>query len=155
MLVLHVDARSGWYKGPMQSACLLVWLTGLYPLWRAWQANRQTSLLQAVSWAIASWASWGAALASAAHWPSLAATASCYFALSLTGCAAVAVLGARRPGVSAWNFVVAALLAVELFALAESTLTAGTLQLNFFRLACLAGPLAVGILNYLPTQLAP
>ena len=80
----------------MQSACLLVWLTDVYPLWRAWQANRQTSLRQAVSWAIASWAGWGLALAGAARWPALMATASCYFALSLTGCAAVAVLGARR-----------------------------------------------------------
>src|SRR5207237_694189 len=85
----------------------------------------------------------------------LAATASCYSALSLTGCAAVAVLGARRPGVSAWNFVVVALLAVDLLALAECLLTAGTLQLNVFRLACLAGPLVVGVLNYLPTRLAP
>ncbi len=139
----------------MQNACLLVWLTGVYPLWRAWQANRETSLLHAVCWAIASWAAWGAALASAARWPSLAATVSCYSALSLTGCAAVAVLGARRPGVRTWNFVVVALLAVELLALAESLLTAGTLRLNVFQLTCLAGPLAVGVLNYLPTQLAP
>jgi len=81
--------------------------------------------------------------------------ASHYSALSLTGCAAVAVLGARRPGVTAWNFVVVALLAVDLLALAESLLTAGTLQLNVFQLTCLAGPLVVGVLNYLPTQLAP
>lgn len=133
----------------------MVWLTALYPLWLAWQANRQTSLHHAISWVIASWAGWGAALASAASWPSLPATASCYVALSLTGCAAVAVLGARRPGVHAWNFVVVALLAVDLLALAESLLTARALQLNVYRLACVAGPLAVGVLNYLPTQLAP
>lgn len=139
----------------MQSVCLLVWLTGIYPLWRARQAKRQTSLVQAVSWAIASWAGWGAALASAARWPSLTAMATCYSALCLTGCAAVAVLGARRPGVSAWNFVLVALLAVDLLALAESWVTARTLQLNVYRLVCLVGPLAVGILNYLPTQLAP
>jgi hypothetical protein len=95
------------------------------------------------------------ALASAALWPSLTAVVSCFFALSLTGCAAVAVLGARRPGVRAWNFVVGGLLAVDSLAGAESLLTAGTLQLNIFQLACLAGPLAVGVLNYLPTQLAP
>src|SRR5215472_3712313 len=98
----------------MQSACLLVWLTGIYPLWRAWQANRKTSLLQAVNWAIASWAAWGMALACAASWPSLASTASSFLALSFTGCPAVAVLGARRPGASAWNFVIVALLAVDL-----------------------------------------
>jgi len=143
------------YKGSMQSACLLVWLSGVYPLWRALQANRQTSLLQAVYWAVASWAAWGLALANAASWPALAATASGLLALSLTGCAAVAVLGARRPGASAWNGVVGALLAINLLPLAESLLTAGILQLNVFRLTCLAGTLAVGVLNYLPTRFAP
>jgi hypothetical protein len=139
----------------MQYACLLVWLTGIYPLGRAWQANRQTSLLQAVYWAIAAWAAWGFAIASTVNWPLLSATASCHVALSLTGCAVVAVLGARRPGASAWNFVVAALFAVDLLALAESQLTAGILQLNSYRLICLAAPLGVGVLNYLPTGLAP
>jgi hypothetical protein len=139
----------------MQTACLLVWLTGLFPLWRAWQANRHTSLVQAVCWAIASWAAWGLAIAKAASGPSLATTASCYLALSLTGCAAIAVLGARRPGAQAWNFVVVALLAVDLLPLAETMVTGGVLQLNVFRLTCLAGTLAVGAFNYLPTRLAP
>jgi len=146
---------SGCYKGCMQSACLVVWLTGVYPLWRAWQANRQTSLLHADYWTIASWAAWGMALATATSWPTPVATASCYAALSLTGCATVAVLGARRPGVGAWNFVVAALLGVDLLGWAESLWTAGTLQLDVFRLSCLVGPVAMGVLNYLPTRLAP
>ena len=139
----------------MQTACLLVWLSASYPLWCAWQSNRPTSLSHAVCWAIASWAGWGLALATAASWPSLTATASSYLALALTGCAAVAVLGARRPGVKAWNLVVVALLAVDLLPLAESFLTGGVLQLNVFRLICLAGTLAVGVCNYLPTRLAP
>jgi hypothetical protein len=139
----------------MRTACLLVWLTAMYPLGRAWQANRQTSLLYTTYWAISAWAAWGLAIASAIDWPSLSATASCHLALSLTGCAAVAVLGARRPGAAPWNFVVAALLAVDLLPLAESQLTAGILQLNSYRLICLAAPLAVGVLNYLPTSLAP
>jgi hypothetical protein len=139
----------------MQSACLLVWLTGIYPLGRAWQANRQTSLLQTVYWAIAAWAAWGLAIASAANWPLPSAAASYHLALSLTGCAALAVLGARRPGATAWNFVIAALLAVNLLSLAESQLTAGILQLNSYRFTCLGAPLAVGVLNYLPTGLAP
>src|SRR5207302_3556673 len=138
----------------MQTACLVVWLSGLFPLWRAWQANRHTGLVQAVCWAIASWAGWGLAIAKAASGPSLATTASCYLALSLTGCAAIAVLGARRPGAQAWNFVVVALLAVDLLPLAETMLTGGVLQLNVFRLTCLAGTLAVGAFNYLPTRLA-
>jgi hypothetical protein len=143
------------YKGKMQSACLLVWFSGVYPLWRALQANRQTSLFQAICWGVASWAAWGLALVYGASWPSLAATASYLTALSVTGCSAIAVLGARRPGVSAWNGVVAALLAVNLLPLAESLLGLGILQLNIFRLTCLAGTLAVGVLNYLPTHFAP
>lgn len=139
----------------MQNACVLIWLTGIYPLWHALQANRQTSLLQAAYWAIAAWAAWGLAFANAASWPSLAATTSSLLALSLTGCAAVAVLGARRPGASAWNGVVAALLAINLLPFAESVVTGGTLQLNVFRLTCLAGTLAIGVLNYLPTHFAP
>jgi hypothetical protein len=138
----------------MQPACFLVWLTAAVPLWRAWQANQHTSLLQAVHWAILSWASWGVAVASVALWPAFVAQASGYVALSLTGCAAVAVLGARRPGVRAWNFVVVALLAVDLLPLAESMLT-GSLPLNGLRLTCLAGTLAVGVCNYLPTRFAP
>jgi hypothetical protein len=139
----------------MQSTCLLVWLTGLFPLWRAVQANRQTTLLQAVWWAVIAWAAWGMALANAPSWPLQAATASCYLALSLTGCAAIAVLGARRPGVNAWNFVVVALLAVDLLPVAESVLTGGVLQFPLFRLLCLAGTLTVGVCNYLPTRFAP
>jgi hypothetical protein len=139
----------------MQSVCLLIWLTSVFPLWIAVQANRQTSLFQAVWWAVAGWAGWGLALANAASWPAHAATASCYLALSLTGCAAIAVLGARRPGVNAWNFVVVALLAVNLLPVAESFLTGGALRLPLLRLVCLAGTLAIGVLNYLPTRFAP
>jgi hypothetical protein len=51
--------------------------------------------------------------------------------------------------------VVAALLAINLLPLAESLLAAGILQLNVFRVTCLAGTLAVGVLNYLPTHFAP
>ena len=119
------------------------------------QANRPTSVFQAVWWTVAAWAGWGLALAEAASWPAHAATVSCYLALSLTGCAAIAVLGARRPGVHAWNFVVVALLAVNLLPVAESFLTAGALQLPILRLVCLVGTLAVGVLNYLPTRFAP
>lgn len=139
----------------MQSASLVIWLTGICPLWRALRANRQTSLLHAVYWAIASWAAWGLALATAGRWPAPTATASCFIALSLTGCSGVAVLGARRPGVKAWNAVVLALLAVDLLPLAESLLTSGVVQIDLVRLTCLAGTLAVGVLNYLPTRFAP
>ena len=74
-----------------------------------------------------------------------------YLALCLTSCAAVAVLGARRPGVTAWNFVVLSQLAILLVPIAEGL---GEVRLDPLRLAFLAATLAVGALNYLPTHLA-
>lgn len=76
-----------------------------------------------------------------------------YLALCLTGCAGVAVLGARRPGVDAWNFVLLGLLAVMLLPLAENLL-APAASLDGLRVLFLAATLAVGVLNYLPTRMA-
>ncbi len=140
----------GWPAG----LCPAVLLTGGYVLGRARAANRETSLFQAVHWAIAAWAAWVAALVVALGWgpdPFLAR----YFALCLTGCAAVAVLGARRPGVGAWNFVVLGLLAVELLPVAERALTGGEFRLAWFRTLLIGGVIGVGVLNYLPTRLGP
>src|SRR5207249_5282 len=75
-------------------------------------------------------------------------------ALSLTGCAAVAVLGARRPGVVAWNLVVAALLAVMLLPVAASVVTGREMQPGH-RMLLLACAVGAGVLNYLPTRLGP
>jgi hypothetical protein len=75
-------------------------------------------------------------------------------ALALTAGAAVAVFGARRPGVAAWNFVVLGLLAVMLLPLAEHLLAGGP-SLDPVRSVFLGGTLALGLLNYLPTRLAP
>jgi hypothetical protein len=133
----------------------LVCLTAAFPLWRAWRANRRTSLLQALNWAIGSWAAWVIALGISAREQPATGAAARYIALSLTGCAGVAVLGARRPGVGAWNFVVVGLLAVLLLPLAESLFARGELQVGGFRAVFLGATLAVGVLNYLPTRLAP
>ncbi len=139
----------------MQAVCGVVLVLGAYPLWRAWRGSRRTSLAHAVAWAVAAWAAWGGrtAAALAAGRAGDSPTAG-YLALCLTGCAGVAVLGARRPGVGAWNFVVAGLLAVMLLPLAES-LRAPDPALEPLRILFLAATVAVGILNYLPTRLAP
>jgi hypothetical protein len=139
----------------MQGGIVLVYLTGVYPVWLAWQANRRTSLSHAVSWLAAAWVACGVLLV----YRGLGAIAPGfnlpgYLALCLTGCAGVAVLGARRPGVAAWDFVVLALLGVMLLPVAESLVTTGE-PLGIFRGLFLAATLAVGILNYLPTGLAP
>jgi hypothetical protein len=130
---------------------LLLFLTGAFPLWYAWQANRRTSLLQAVNWAVTAWTIWGLRLIAEESSQVLMLR---YLALCLTGCAGIAVLGARRPGVHAWNFVVLGLLAVHLLPVAEGFLTGTGLQLDGFRVFFLAITLAVGALNYLPTRLA-
>jgi hypothetical protein len=72
--------------------------------------------------------------------------------LCLTGCAGVAVLGARRPGVTAWNFVVVGLLAVLLLPILNGL---GELRLESAQELFLGVTLLVPLLNYLPTRLGP
>src|SRR5438132_11813500 len=82
------------------------------PLLRAGWANRGTTLTYTLLWAALAWVAW--------LWTAAAGTMiSRYVALGLTGCAAVAVLGARRPGAAAWNAVVAGLFVVQLIPLAQ------------------------------------
>jgi hypothetical protein len=135
----------------MEPLLLLLSASAAYPLLRAWQGSRHTSLRHAVAWAALAWAGWLilAALAMCAA----DASAARYTALCLTGCAAVAVLGARRPGVGAWNFVLLGLLTVMLLPLAE-LLVVGAKSLDPIRVVFLCATLAVGVLNYLPTRLA-
>lgn len=132
----------------MWPALGLVYLAGFYPLALAWRANRQTTLFQATHWALAAWACWGWAL-----WADMTGATARYLALCLTGCAGVAVLGARRPGVGAWNFVLVGLLAVMLLPLAEARFTGGGLHLQGPRALFLVGTLGTVVLNYLPTRL--
>ena len=127
----------------------LGFLLGTYPLYRAWQANRSTSLVHAIRWAVAAWLFWGLAGWTEGHVPETR-----YAALCVTGCAAVAVLGARRPGAGPWNFVVAGLLAVLLLPFAESWVTGKPFVLDTARGLFLGATLAVGIVNYLPTRFA-
>src|SRR5205085_1522448 len=129
----------------------LILLTAAYPLARAWLRHRRTSLAHALAWAAFAWLAWLGVLSAVAFGGGEAVTGR-YLALCLTGCAGVAVLGARRPGVAAWNFVVLGLLVVLLLPLAEGF---GRLHLSWPRLLFLAGTLAVGFLNYLPTRLGP
>src|SRR5262249_14364415 len=119
-------------------------LTGFYPLARALAANRSTTLRPTLAWAAAT----QAALAAAALDP--ASRTLSYLALCLGGCAGVAVLGARRPGVGAWNFVLGGLLAVLLLPVATGL---GTPRLEPAHLIFLGATLTVGLLNYLPTRI--
>jgi len=131
--------------------CGLILASGAYPLAIAWRANRATTLHYVLVWACGAWVTWVLAFFLADYYSDNAARLARYVALCLTSCTAVAVLGARKPGVSAWNFVVLAQLAVLLLPLAEGL---GDVRLDPLRQIFLSGTLMVGFLNYLPTRLA-
>jgi hypothetical protein len=132
----------------------ILFLAGAYPLLRAWKASRHSSLIQAVHWAITAWLGWLATLLLADEAAGqVVLDPARYLALCLTGCSGVAVLGARRPHVGAWNFVILGLLAVMVLPLAEGLLALAD-PLGPVRTVFLGATLAVGILNYLPTCMA-
>ena len=124
--------------------------TAAWPLGRAVWANRQTTLFQSLLWAAGAWAVWVLVFVGLALDYDADAALGRHLALALTGCAGVAVLGARRPGVGPWNFVVCGLLAVLLLPVAEGL---GRPRLDLPPLLFLGATLTVGILNYLPTRL--
>ncbi len=120
----------------------ILFLTGIYPLGLAWRANRLTTLGHPLMWASLAWAAW-----TEAAWLEFSqAGLITYVAVCLTGCSGVAVLGARRPGVGAWNFVVAGLLVVLLQPRANPRMEAA-------HWLFLTATLALPLLNYLPTRL--
>ena len=59
------------------------------------------ALVLAAGWAVVAWAAWTGTMLLAAIRPETDPLVARYLALCLTGCAALAVLGARRPGVAA------------------------------------------------------
>src|SRR6516165_3721446 len=117
----------------MQVLGLVILLTSAFPIWQAWRANRARTLLHAIYWAILAWMAWCVCLAWSTQDPDGGAERSAYLALCLTGCAGMAVLGARRPGAGAWNFVVVGLLAVNVLPLIEGLTRGGDLNLDAFR----------------------
>jgi hypothetical protein len=123
----------------------LLLLGGFYPIYRAWRGSTGTTLRHAVVWSAMAWGSWCAAVL-------LGGTSLHYLALCLTACTGVAVLGARRPGVAAWNFVVIGLLAALCRPFLEGL---GEPRLERGHLIFLGVVLAAGLLNYLPTRQAP
>jgi hypothetical protein len=136
----------------MKIAISLLLLAGLYPWWRARNANWATSLAHAIHWGIAAWLAWLATAFVSLMASSETERTLAYLALCLTGCAGVAVLGARRPGVGAWSFVVVGLLAIQTLPLFEGL---DRLRNSPLRAVFLCATVAVLLLNYLPTRLAP
>jgi len=137
----------------------IVFLLAGLPLYRVWLANRTTSLSHAVLWASAAWMAWLGLMSETMYSRTgYAAPITTYLALCLTGCTGVAVLGARRPGVGAWNFVLLGLLAVMLLPVAQHAFLGGpttpALELEPVWFFFLAATITVGALNYLPTIFA-
>jgi hypothetical protein len=128
----------------------LVTTFGFVPLVQALRANRRTTLRQPLGWAFAAWLAW-----TGVAWERVLRSAgesslTTYVALCLTGCAGIAVLGARRPGAAAWNFVVVALLAVLLLPILMGL---GAPKLEPAQQLFLGATLMLSLLNYLPTLL--
>jgi hypothetical protein len=128
---------------------LLSWvvlISAAGPLYVALRSNRTTTLFHAVLWAVAAWLGWILAAASQTEFAD-------HFALALTSCAGVAVFGARRPGLAAWNFVVLGLLVVLLLPLGEAAALGTPLRVGTIRTVFLASLIGTTVINYLPTRL--
>src|SRR5689334_4286773 len=89
-------------------------LSAAYPLGVAWLKNRRSPLRHPLLWAWLAWLVWLVVVGGGALQPVFDGPLGRYLALCLTGCAGVAVLGARKPIAAAWHFVVVGLLAVLL-----------------------------------------
>jgi hypothetical protein len=127
---------------------------GIFPFLLVLRSNRATSLRYATDWAAAAWLTWGYALLASDPAPMVPEAVIRYLALCMTAAAGVAVLGARRPQLFAWNFVVLGLLVVMVLPLVVS-LVLGIDRVDSVWVFFLSATLSVGLLNYLPTRSAP
>ncbi|MGF1579864.1 MAG: hypothetical protein ACFCD0_10915 [Gemmataceae bacterium] len=140
----------------MTFAIGLFYLTSGVPIWFALRANRDRPLLIAVVWGILAWICWGIVIVLAALFSiGVELYAPRQVALAMTGCVGVAVLGARRPGVGAWNFVVVSLFFVLMLPMLQSWLLSPESELSdkMWDVFVIA-PWALLVLDYLPTNLA-
>ncbi len=104
-------------------------------------------------WAVAGaeWYVWSNATeVGEGHW----ATSLRFFVATLTFCPAMAVLGAKRPQDWAWQFIVFSLWLVLILPAGEALLLrrSGLIEIHDARAVFLAGLIALGTLNYLPTR---
>jgi len=135
---------------PASWGLLVAYCSSLPIFFRFWADNRRTSLMHAVVWAVLAWVAW--ILTLPLEPPGSKIGPWVYLALALTGCASIAVLGARRPGMTMWNAVVVAFLAVELLPWGEAAVRHDEIHLDGLRMATLVGAVAIGVMNYLPTR---
>lgn len=131
------------------STLLLIWGFPLVKIAKAW---RGTSLGPTLLWIQFSWFYWLCLPALLILYPKLLLPFA-YLGLILPTCAFVSVLGARYPGLYAWNvLVVCGLAAVLLLPIAEQDLNSPDWRLDELRSLFVGLILLVGLLNYLPTR---
>lgn len=125
----------------------------LWPLIRFVMAERSTALLPTALWLLAAWTAGLAAVAALLF--GFSSPPLLHLTFALIACAFVSVLGARRPGLGAWNFVTGGLLAVLLLPCLEQPMSAPQWMLDTPWALLMGAILAVGIVNYLPTRWGP
>ena len=120
--------------------------------WAVWR-NARTSLLHAACWALSAAVAW-----CLLGLPRLQVASSSnpwfWIVFGATAAPIIALLGARRPTVLAWNFVVIGFLATLLFPVLSNQMIGSDLAtpFQFFFLGIM---LLVSVVNYLPTRLMP
>jgi hypothetical protein len=127
----------------MDQLCGWLLVTGWYPLYRAWRGTQGTTLRHAIVWTSLTWGVF------CVSWLTGGGRELRYLALCLAGVAGIAVLGARRPGVAAWNVVLVGLLLALIRPYWQGL---GEMRLELAHLAFLATVLLVGAGNFLPTR---
>lgn len=126
---------------------------GITCLLRGRRAIWQTTLKSAWGWSLAALVAWGAVELAAAVWPASGNgkwAAIRFMAITLSLCPVIALMGAKRPQETAWNFVVLALWGVLVMPALETQLLrpGQNLTLGVFRGGFLAVPLVLVSLNY-------
>ena len=92
----------------MQIVFSLLLVAGFYPFYRAWQANKRTTLIHAIAWAFLAWLAWGAALILGQPYKT-GADPWRYVGLCLTGAAGSRRFGrtpVRKPAHGTWSLSV-------------------------------------------------
>ncbi len=120
--------------------------------WAVWR-NARTSLFHAACWALAAAVAW-----CLLGLPQLQVASSSnpwfWIVFGATAAPIIALLGARRPTLLAWNFVVIGFLATLLFPVLSNQMIGSDLATPF-QFFFLGITLLVGVVNYLPTRLMP
>ncbi len=136
--------------GTLGSVSTVAWLSCAVPLYHAWLAERHSPLMPTVLWLMGAWAAGiVAGVSSVFFCPALPWL---YAGLVFLACAFVSVLGARTPGVGAWNFVTLGLLAVLSMPFLEQPFNSPQWMLDTPWVVLLGGVLLVGAVNYAPTR---